>query len=99
MREARLHFWTFSFSEPMAKLTKCCLSPTTLLSNFDRNPALSFNTLDGRATLLRGDCSQHVIRGGGWDSTALQARLAARAVLDSGAEANTVGFRVARTFE
>ena len=63
------------------------------------NPDLSFNTFDGRATVLRGDCSQRVIRGGGWDSTALQARLAARAVLDSGAAANTVGFRVARTFE
>ncbi len=63
------------------------------------NPDLGFNALDGRATVLRGDCSQHSIRGGGWDSTALQARLGARAAFDGAAAANTVGFRVARVFE
>jgi formylglycine-generating enzyme required for sulfatase activity len=63
------------------------------------NPELGFNSLDGRATILRGDCSQRVIRGGGWDSTAPQARLAARAFVESNAAANTVGFRIARTFD
>ncbi len=63
------------------------------------NPDLSFNPLDGRATVLRGDCTQHVIRGGGWDSTASQSRLAARTSLDSSVAANTVGFRVARVLD
>jgi formylglycine-generating enzyme required for sulfatase activity len=63
------------------------------------NPDLSFNQLDGRATILRGDCSQHVMRGGGWDSSAAQSRLAARGVLDVGSSSNTVGFRVARVFD
>ena len=63
------------------------------------NPDLTFNQLDGRATNLRGDCSQHVIRGGGWDSSAAQARSAARTVLDAGSASNTVGFRVARILD
>ncbi len=63
------------------------------------NPDLSFNNQDGRPTILRGDCAQRVIRGGGWDSTALQTRLAARSVLETTAAANTVGFRVARTLD
>lgn len=63
------------------------------------NPDLTFNQLDGRPTVLRGDCSQHVIRGGGWDTSAAQSRLAARSMLDTGSSANTVGFRVARVLD
>lgn len=63
------------------------------------NPDLSFNNLDGRPTNLRGDCSQRVIRGGGWDSTAAQARIAARSTIEAGSAANSVGFRVARNLD
>ena len=63
------------------------------------NPELSFNNQDGRATILRGDCSQRVIKGGAWESTAAQARLASRATIESMAAANTVGFRVARALD
>lgn len=63
------------------------------------NPDLSFNALNGKPTTLRGDCSQRVIRGGGWSSSALQSRLAARTALDPAVAANTVGFRIARTFD
>jgi formylglycine-generating enzyme required for sulfatase activity len=62
-------------------------------------PDLGFNSNDGRATLLRGDCSERVIKGGGWDSTALQSRLAARGRVAVGSAANTVGFRVARAMD
>jgi formylglycine-generating enzyme required for sulfatase activity len=63
------------------------------------NPDLAFNNQDGRATVLRGNCSQRVIRGGAWDSTTLQARLAARSTVEPTAAANTVGFRVARVLD
>ena len=63
------------------------------------NPDLSFNNQDGRATNLRGDCAQRVIKGGAWDSTAVQARLAVRSVIETNALANTVGFRVARALD
>lgn len=63
------------------------------------NPELSFNNQDGRATTLRGDCSLRVIKGGAWDSTATQARLGARATIESMTAANTVGFRVARALD
>jgi formylglycine-generating enzyme required for sulfatase activity len=63
------------------------------------NPDLAFNNADGRATILRGDCSLRVIKGGAWDSSALQARLGARATIETSAAANTVGFRVARSLD
>ncbi len=63
------------------------------------NAELTYNNQDGRATTLRGDCSLRVIKGGAWDSTAAQARLAARATIETMAAANTVGFRVARALD
>lgn len=63
------------------------------------NPELSYNNGDGRATTLRGDCSQRVIKGGAWDSDAMQVRPATRATIGSTAAANTVGFRVARALD
>lgn len=63
------------------------------------NSDLNFNSRNGRATTWRGDCSERAIRGGGWNSTALQSRLAARIALNSTVATNTVGFRVALTFD
>jgi formylglycine-generating enzyme required for sulfatase activity len=63
------------------------------------NADLGLNDQNGRPISLRGDCSQRVIRGGGWESTALQSRLAARGVISSNVSSNTVGFRVARVFD
>jgi formylglycine-generating enzyme required for sulfatase activity len=63
------------------------------------NADLGLNDQNGKPIAMRGDCSQRVIRGGGWESTALQSRLAARGVIDTNVAANTVGFRIARTFD
>lgn len=60
---------------------------------------LGLNSGNGKANVLRANCSQRIIRGGGWDSTPQQARLAARGVIETNAAANTVGFRIARNFE
>jgi formylglycine-generating enzyme required for sulfatase activity len=59
---------------------------------------LALNDQNGKANTWRADCSQRVIRGGGWDSSILQSRLASRGTMSTQAAANTVGFRIARVF-
>lgn len=63
------------------------------------NPDLSFNNADGTPTLLRGNCSLRVIKGGGWESNAAQSRPASRSTVTPTTAANTVGFRVARVLD
>jgi formylglycine-generating enzyme required for sulfatase activity len=63
------------------------------------NDDLQLNDFNGRATMMRGDCSQRVMRGGGWDSSAAQARVAARGHIDPGVASNAIGFRVARVLD
>jgi formylglycine-generating enzyme required for sulfatase activity len=41
-------------------------------------------------------CGRRVLKGGGWDSTPLQSRHAARATMADGMSINTTGFRIAR---
>jgi formylglycine-generating enzyme required for sulfatase activity len=41
-------------------------------------------------------CERRVVKGGGWDSTPLQSRHAARKIMGDGVSINTTGFRIAR---
>jgi formylglycine-generating enzyme required for sulfatase activity len=63
------------------------------------NPELSFVASDGRAQLLSGNCSYRIMRGGGWDSSAANARSAARVQVPDTAASTEMGFRVARWFD
>ncbi|MEL6297621.1 MAG: formylglycine-generating enzyme family protein [Pseudomonadota bacterium] len=51
---------------------------------------------DGKAIGLAGDCTRHVMKGGGWDSTKDKLRSARRSALPNNVASPVVGFRVAR---
>lgn len=59
-------------------------------------PDPSYAPADGRPANLMGDCTRRVMKGGGWDSTADQLRIAYRTSAGEQAAANTLGFRIAR---
>ena len=63
------------------------------------NADLSFTAADGRPQLLSGNCSQRIMRGGGWDSAVANARSASRINVSDTAASTEMGFRVARTFD
>ncbi len=53
----------------------------------------------GSAVRSGGDCQRRAIRGGGWNSPAVDLRLANRRPIGSGEASNTVGLRVAREIQ
>jgi formylglycine-generating enzyme required for sulfatase activity len=63
------------------------------------NPELNFIATDGRAMLLSGDCSKRIMRGGGWDSAAINSRSASRIPVADTTATTGMGFRVARSFD
>jgi formylglycine-generating enzyme required for sulfatase activity len=62
-------------------------------------PNLGFVPLDGQPVTTAGNCSERVVKGGGWSSTPERTRSASRSVVEEGMATTGMGFRVARGFD